>query len=62
MKSPGLINIFSMVPVVVALIILLFIKVATAGTGTDDVTDLYTMGTIVTGVLTSAGSSAFFAE
>jgi hypothetical protein len=51
-----------MVPVVVALIILLFIKVATAGTGTDDVTDLYTMGTIVTGVLTSAGSSAFFVE
>jgi hypothetical protein len=48
-----------MVPVVVALMILLFINVATAGKGTDDVTDLYTTGTIVTGVLTSVGSSAF---
>ena len=53
-KSPGVTDILSIVPVVYALIILLFMNVDRAGKSNVEVTDLNVTGTIVTGVLTSA--------
>lgn len=51
-------EIFSIIPVVVALIMLLFKKVVTAGKSTVDETCLTITGVIVTGVIVSSCSSS----